>query len=705
MEILSPAGFTEQIKTAVQSGANAVYGGFSYWNARNNAVNLTVKQYNESITLLHNNGLKFYLTLNTLLLNDEIQQIIDFLHSGEVQLPDAFIVADLGLIITLRKEFPDISIHISTQFGIHSIADVRLAEELGAERVILARELSINEVDFIRHNTSLEIECFVWGSQCISFSGLCYFGALIHGGSGNRGKCTIVCRDKFSCDSVYGNIFYITDMNCNSSMSYYSNNNLFDSAKIEGRRRECSEIKKTIEQILSSSSEEPAAGYLCYESDSKSLPLHQCVHNRIPCSFQYLDHDNWSQYDVFVLLKNNGERLYIDSSSINSDNNRNVYYVFTEYESYELNKYNIYMDFSLKNNVLYKVNFTNHKGEFKTFEIENCASLSTSGFSIDEFVDMIQKNYPSVNVARIKFTMDSADDIRISTQLSTIILTHIQQQYSNRQQLNQTTPHHYPPLSELYVETSNISLIDSLIKYKSIHIIFDLTSVKNLQNMKALLDRYGDKLIYKLPIFDWENSLHHYLELFSNKCVMFTRFAQILQFRDLPLKKRYVDYTCHAWNDTTIDWLRKNGIDMFSTMPELSYSQNSHIFRNVPSMYTFAGKLPLVLSRHCFKDILHCTHCGQTREVSNDDKQLQMELKCLSDHRRVYFKNPILNDVFHFALSPHQSFRYVVSDESIDEVNDTINIILHENDFCEVLKSRMNLWMRSYESNLYEGCE
>ena len=244
MEILSPASNLEHIKVAIDEKANAVYGGLKKWNARNKAINFTTEEYNYLIDELHKNGIKFYLTLNILMLDEEISEVINFLKNNK--LPDAFIVTDVGLINELYKEFPQVPLHFSTQFGIHNLDDIDFIKALNGERAILSRELTLEELNKIKVNTDIETECFIWGSQCLSFSGLCFFGTLINGGGGNRGKCIITCRDIYSIDNKKGNYLYVPDMDCINLISKLDG---IDCLKLEGRRRNPKEVKQILNQI------------------------------------------------------------------------------------------------------------------------------------------------------------------------------------------------------------------------------------------------------------------------------------------------------------------------------------------------------------------------------------------------------------------------------------------------------------------------
>ena len=163
MEILSPASNMKHIQVAIDEKANAVYGGLKKWNARNKAINFTNEEYNMLIKELHKNNIKFFLTLNILMLDEEINEVIEFLKNNS--LPDAFIVTDIGLIRELHKFFPKVPLHFSTQFGAHNIDDVNYIKSLGGERAILARELTLDEINNIKKQTDIELECFIWGSQ------------------------------------------------------------------------------------------------------------------------------------------------------------------------------------------------------------------------------------------------------------------------------------------------------------------------------------------------------------------------------------------------------------------------------------------------------------------------------------------------------------------------------------------------------------
>ncbi len=197
-ELLAPAGNYEAFLAAVENGADAVYLGGKLLNARQFAGNFENDELQKAIDYAHARGVKVLLTLNTLVLDDELQEALDYASTAYEMGVDAFIVQDLGLAAELKKLIPDIPLHGSTQMSIYSLEGVKVLEKMGFERVVLARELSLEEIKFICSNTTVEIEVFVHGALCISYSGQCLMSSMIGGRSGNRGKCAQPCRMHYS---------------------------------------------------------------------------------------------------------------------------------------------------------------------------------------------------------------------------------------------------------------------------------------------------------------------------------------------------------------------------------------------------------------------------------------------------------------------------------------------------------------------------
>ena len=197
VELLSPVGNFECLKAAVQNGANSVYFGADIFSARAFATNFSLEDLEKAIQYAKIRGVKTHLTLNTLVTDTEFESAMNVAKKAYEFGIDAIIVQDLGLAMALMRAFPDLPIHGSTQMTVHNLNGALELQELGFRRVVLARELSVNEIDYICKNTNIEIETFIHGALCISYSGQCLFSSMLGGRSGNRGKCAGPCRLPF----------------------------------------------------------------------------------------------------------------------------------------------------------------------------------------------------------------------------------------------------------------------------------------------------------------------------------------------------------------------------------------------------------------------------------------------------------------------------------------------------------------------------
>jgi putative protease len=196
LEVLSPAGDEERFDAAVNFGADAVYLGRKQFGMRASPLNFDFEQLVKAVQTAHSKGVKVYLTCNTLPRNNEIPFFEKFVREAVDAKVDALIVADIGLLMLIKKFAPDMEIHISTQTGIVNYVTARELYDLGAKRVVLARELSLDEIAEIRAKTSpdLDIETFVHGAMCVSFSGRCLLSQYLVNRDANRGECAQPCR-------------------------------------------------------------------------------------------------------------------------------------------------------------------------------------------------------------------------------------------------------------------------------------------------------------------------------------------------------------------------------------------------------------------------------------------------------------------------------------------------------------------------------
>ncbi len=244
-ELLAPAGNLESAITAFENGADAVYAGLSKFNARERTENFKDEQFAKLMAYANKNGKKVYLTFNTLLKENEIKEALDTLCNVTRLLPDAIITQDLGVVKILREYFPHIPIHASTQMGIHNSAGVQVAKELGIERVILERQVTLDEIKSINDNSDLELEVFIHGALCCSLSGVCLFSSWMGGHSGNRGKCKQPCRRRYFSKEGNGFFFSTQDLYTLEDIPKLKKAGVV-SLKIEGRLRKSDYVAATV---------------------------------------------------------------------------------------------------------------------------------------------------------------------------------------------------------------------------------------------------------------------------------------------------------------------------------------------------------------------------------------------------------------------------------------------------------------------------
>ena len=247
MKIVAPAGNMERFYSAISATADEIYLGLKGFGARRNAENFTIEELKQAIDYAHLRGSRIFLTLNTIMTNREIELLYPTLKDLYNYGLDAIIVQDLGYAEYLHKNFPSIEIHGSTQMTVANYYEINYLKELGFKRIVLPRELSFEEIKEIRKNTDIELEVFVSGSLCISFSGNCYMSSFIGGRSGNRGMCAQPCRKEYktSCgeksyflspkDQLYG----LDEIKKLQEIGV-------ESIKVEGRMKDVSYVYETV---------------------------------------------------------------------------------------------------------------------------------------------------------------------------------------------------------------------------------------------------------------------------------------------------------------------------------------------------------------------------------------------------------------------------------------------------------------------------
>ncbi|MFA7231927.1 MAG: DUF3656 domain-containing protein, partial [Victivallaceae bacterium] len=244
-ELLAPAGDPASALTAFDAGADAIYAGLNKFNARERSDNFSLDDMSRIITYAHNIKRKVYIALNTLIKESELPEIMQYLADISKLSPDAVIVQDLGVLRLLREYFPEIEIHASTQMGFHNSAGINVAQQLGVKRVIMERQVTLDELKLIVPASPLELEVFVHGALCCSLSGQCLFSSWLGGASGNRGKCKQPCRRRFFSKDGNGFFFSTQDLSALELIPQLKQIGV-SSLKIEGRLRKPDYVKNVV---------------------------------------------------------------------------------------------------------------------------------------------------------------------------------------------------------------------------------------------------------------------------------------------------------------------------------------------------------------------------------------------------------------------------------------------------------------------------
>ena len=266
LEILAPVGSFDSLKAAVSNGANAVYLGGKEFSARASANNFDRKELIDAVKYAHIRGVNVFITVNTLIKENEVCDFIEYIGFLNNIGVDAVILQDIGMVDLIRNKYPDLELHASTQMAAHSLEDVLFLEKVGFKRVVLARELNVKEIKYITENSTADIEVFVHGALCVAYSGQCLMSSILGTRSGNRGRCAQPCRQQYRLYDIDNDSYINTDgsyllsprdLNTVEEINRIIDTNVL-SLKIEGRMKKpeyvatvVSTYKKAIDRINS----------------------------------------------------------------------------------------------------------------------------------------------------------------------------------------------------------------------------------------------------------------------------------------------------------------------------------------------------------------------------------------------------------------------------------------------------------------------
>ena len=408
IELLAPGGDVEAIKAAIVAGANAVYCGLDTFNARNRASNLSLDELNGVIRLAHEYGCEVFLTLNVVLLEHEIKSITKLLNQLVNTKLDGIIVQDLGLFDLVKKHFPSLDVHASTQLTTHNEGQIKFLSKIGATRVNLSRELNLPEIKMlteVAHDHDVLTEVFVHGALCIAFSGQCYSSSVSVGNSGNRGRCSQACRDEYEITDA-GNKF---PLNLKDNSAYYDLPELVDakvdSLKVEGRIKGAHYVYTVVDTWRKQIDSFVESGLLI-EDDSN---LHKVFNRDFTNSFlkgnltkdMFIDNprDNSMNYAVDKATKENNEISVVQIQEVTSDlyeaKNALGSEMRDKIEFLDIRKTPVSLSFSAKLGQPFTVTVNTSK---ENFTVQSKSLLITAGEkAIDQ--ELLEKRFKAVKSA------------------------------------------------------------------------------------------------------------------------------------------------------------------------------------------------------------------------------------------------------------------------------------------------------------------
>lgn len=730
-ELLVPVGSMASLRVAVFSGADAVYLGGKRFGARAYANNFEDSEMIEAIKFAHLFGVKIYVTVNTLIHEDEIDSVmeyVDFLHRNNV---DALIVQDLGLITLIRETYPNLDIHVSTQAHTTNERTIKLFESLGVKRIVLAREVPINTINSFK--TELEIEAFIHGALCISYSGQCLFSSVLMNRSGNRGECAGICRLPFRLkendklvDTNGEYLLSTKELNTSDYFKSIMESNIY-SLKIEGRMKGPEYVgcvtrlyrdlidkyyrgeELTVDEELLNDlnvifNREYTKGFL-FNSNNQELmntktPNHLGIKigEVIAVDKKYITIKltrNLNQGDG-IRFMNSGEGMILnylfDNNDllINSHDAGSIVKVLNKCnatigeivnKTFDVKVAEKYRDIPQKR-IEIDINFTSLKNGLAVLDI-------TDGVNVVSVKDTIVEksiNNPTTEYDIIKQLSKLGNTAYEIKQINVYIDDDIFIRVGSLNELRRKT---IAELDELRVGYSNYKKIDyreniSILKDKGIHFSF---LVRNEEQLKYLIDKQYILIVSDKKLFEKykDNANVYYQEMRVGEVVddkfVATELGGVIQEKSV-----FGDYYLNITNHYTLNYLSRY-LKVMTLSPEISDNQIINIMNNYrgnAEVYLY-GRLELMLTKYCLLNLLVnkdkvCSVCKNNNTYKLVDRN-NYEYPIIQDkdiHITHILDNKItnkinrLNDYISYGVN---YFRIELFDENPSEIEEILEMI------------------------------
>lgn len=482
IELLAPAGNQESFFWAIKAGADAVYVGMKDFSARSKAKNFSYKELYNLCNYAKEKKVKVYVALNTLLQQKDIKKAFECLQQIQSANADAVILQDLALAGIIKKHFPSLKLHASTQLAVHNSLGVKQAEKIGFTRTVLARELSFEQIKNIKKNTHCELEIFCHGALCFSVSGLCLFSSFIGGYSGNRGFCTQPCRRLWDINNKQGYFFSPKDLQLSEHIQKLKDIGI-TSLKIEGRMKTADYVYKTVK-----------AYRLLIDADKNNMT------EALKEAQEILTFDYARQKTSFNFIKN-------DSNIFEPGKSKNIGLSIGVTANKKNDSFFIETTHNLNIGDIIRI-VDNKNDKSVAFEIKNIEKIN-NGYNIFYNDAYIENNFEIFKIADYN---DKSEKIKIDEK---------EPQEIKKQQLYLPKFQHKIKLPPLFIKIDNFKWLKLLEKSKEI-IVLKLT-LNNLEKIMSI--QSVAKYYIELPPFIEEEDIDKYSNiinfLIKNECKHF----------------------------------------------------------------------------------------------------------------------------------------------------------------------------------------
>lgn len=676
IELLAPAGSYDIAIAAINAGADAVYLGGENFGARANAENLNTEEIIDVLNYAHLNGRKVYLTINTLLKNKEIyNDLYDFLRPLYENGLDSVIVQDIGVLLFVKNHFPDLKIHASTQMTISGNETVKWLKELGAKRVVLPRELSIDEIKDLKGN-DIEIETFVHGALCYCYSGQCLLSSFIGGRSGNRGRCAQPCRLPY--DVIYDGMLineadekYI--LSPKDICALYLLPDIIDagvtSLKIEGRMKKkeyvCGVVsiyRKYLDMILAGEK------FKVEESDIKLL----------------IDLFNRHGFnESYYYTKNGRDMISLKEPAFREENREFTEYLREKYSNKILKK-PLYIDVKCKVGEPFEISGEVNDEEIK---VEGCVVEEAQNSPLD--VETLHKHINKTGNTDFVF-VEPNYEIEGEGFLPVSEINDIRRQFLNlaNEKLLANFKRECEEKEETEIETTesendsrqitvSVSSFDQLKETLSrdfvdrVYIDLNLFPLDDVDNAMELVRENKKSLYFALPFVARKDDIKllkdNYLKIIKESDgVLIRNIEQYFILKDLVDIDFVFDYNVYVWNDETKDYYKD--FEITSTVP-VELNEAELIERGVTDEEFIAyGFIPMMISANCaFKTLNRCEK-NNDRYALSDKINNEFVVRCNCTHCYNVMYNCNATSLFKFKddinkLNP-KSIRISLTNES-----------------------------------------